>query len=265
MSFKANLRSSFLIAGLVVMMGSVVRANTGGGESAAPAHATEEAHAEPEIGKEVFHGKTVKIHQMANDFLIPPRLWDQLLGHSQVKEVEASKVGHEDEVQTSTILFSPLTVRLIEKNPGVLKDSAVEFQFPKGGGQIDLAQIVTGKPGTFFVKFEPGDMMKSGTFEAFHLSKGKKRNFEGRIYGGGCRSFSKITSVLKKYQKGQGLPFNTTEALHVSALAGHFLFSTSDNDSTTVTQVKFIDSSRPLLFCQNEEPSQATATPEEKE
>lgn len=197
-----------------------------------------------------FAAKLVVVREVPSDFQVPPALWDQLLGHSQLKEVQASVEGQEDEVQGSSVLFGELKVRLTEKNPGVLKQPVIEYQFPKGGGQIDLADVTTGNPGTFFVRFETGDGAAHPTFEAFHLSKARKRKVDDRIFGGGCKSFTKITKLLKAGGQGPGLPFNTTRDLHVSALGGHFLFSWSAGDATTVTQVKFFDSTKPQYSCQ---------------
>ncbi len=194
--------------------------------------------------------KVVVVKEIPTDFQLPPSLWDQLLSHSQIKEVKASVEGQEDEVQGSSVLFHELTVRLSEKNPGVLKQPVIEYQFPKGGGQIDLSEVTTGNPGTFFVKFETGGT-DNPTFEGFHLSKARKRKVDDRIFGGGCKSFTKITKLVKSGGQGTGLPFNTTRDLHVSALGGHFLFSWSDGDATTVTQVKFFDSTKPQYSCQS--------------
>lgn len=207
------------------------------------AGASEPTPAEPAV-------KVKVIRELPGDFLVPPKLWDQLLSHSKLKEVKASIEGQEDEVTGSSVLFATLNLRLTEKNPGVLKEPVMEFQFPKGGGQIDLSQVVSGNPGTFFVKFEIGDGRLNPTFEAFHLSKARRRKFDGRIFGGGCKSFTKITKIIQSYGQGPGLAFNTTRDLHVSSLGGHFLFSWSNGDATTVTQVKFFDSTKPQYHCQ---------------
>lgn len=223
-----------------------------GGTHAAPAHSTP--------------ANVVVIRDVPNDFLLPPKLWDQLLGHSVLKEVKASVEGQEDEVQGSSVLFASVTVRFEEKNPGVLKQPVIEYQFPKGGGQIDLSQITTGEPGTFYVRFDLGDRVHDPSFEAFHLSKARKRRYDDRIYGGGCKSFTKMTRVLRSGQDGKGMPFNTTRDLHVSSLGGHFLFSWSDGDSTTVTQVRFFDSAKPQYACQTQTQSEAQpGTPSDTE
>lgn len=190
------------------------------------------------------------IRDIPSDFLLPPSLWDKLLMNSSVKELTASVEGQEDELQGSSILFAPLKVQLIEKNPGVLQDPVIEYQFPKGGGQIDLKDVVTGKPGTFFVKFDLTEAQADSKFEAFHLSKARKRKFDNRVFGGGCKSYTRITAVLAASSYRKGIPVNTTRDLHVSSLGGHFILSWGNADSTSVTQVKFFDSTKPQYFCQ---------------
>lgn len=216
------------------------------------------AHDEPAEGHGASAGppaKVIEVRDLPADFQVPPSLWDQLLSHSSAKEMKASVEGQEDEVQGSSVLFRELTVRLTEKNPGVLREPVMEIRFPKGGGQLDLSKFTSGNPGTFFVHFDVGPGIENPTFEAFHLSKARKRKVDERIFGGGCKSFTKITKLIKADGHGPGLPFNTTRDLHISSLGGHFLFSWSDGDATTVTQVKFFDSTKPQYSCQNAGPA----------
>lgn len=222
-----------------------------GAQASNPASEAHGEHAELTAPSEAPDAsiRVISVREIPMDFRIPAKLWDQLLSHTLVKEMQVAEEGREDEAQGSNILFSPLKVRLIEKNPGVLISPVVEFSFPKGGGQIDLSKVTTGQAGTFFVRFELGEVLKDPKFEAFHLSRAKKRRFEDRIFGGGCRNFTKITSILR--QAGpQGLPVNTTRDLHLSALGGNFLFSWANADSVSVTQVRFFDSEKPRFSCE---------------
>lgn len=209
-----------------------------------------ESEPAPEVSHEVLKPEVIRVREVPTDFGLPPQLWDALLSHSSVKEVKASVEGEEDEVKASTVLFASLTVRFREKNPGVLVSPMVDLVLPKGGGQIDLSKIITGEPGTFFVQFLIEENFSDPSFEAYHLSKARKRRFENRVYGGGCRSFAKITKIVKSPGDSRGMAFNTTKDLHISSLGGHFIFSWGEGDQITVTQVHFFDSEKPQYSCQ---------------
>lgn len=197
---------------------------------------------------DAYAPEVIRVRDLPKDFLLPATLWDQLLVH----EIKGAGVALPDEPGASTmssVLFSSITVILTEKNSGVLKEPVIRIEFPKGGGEVDLSQWTTGKPGSFFVRFVfPGEL--SPTFEAYHLSKTRKRKVDGRIYGGGCRFFYKVTKLLLKPADSRGLAVNTTKDFHVSTLGGHFLFAWQDQEATQVSQVRFTSSNNPDLFCQ---------------
>jgi hypothetical protein len=54
---------------------------------------------------------------------------------------------------------------------------------------------------------------------------------------------------------GEGLILNVTHARHVSALGGHFVFSYKKDKQTFVSEVTFVDSKWPTLFCESKQES----------
>lgn len=194
--------------------------------------------------------KTVRIRQTGTDFKMPSELWDKLL--PKTGEEKISSAEDDDEKSTEAINFAPVIVTLTQKNSGVLHQSPVQFEFPQGGGMIDLAEYVTGKPGTFYVNFDVAGMDSPENLTIYFLSRAKKRRFDNQVFGSGCRSFFNVKKhVLAEHSK-YGIAVNTTRNLHTTTLGGHFLLSWKRDDSYLVTQVQFLDSKNPQLFCEDE-------------
>lgn len=195
--------------------------------------------------------KVVRIRQTGNDFQIPSGLWDKLLP-SDATGITDLKAEAEDGNTVAGVNFAPIIVTLTEKNSGVLTDSPIQFEFPQGGGMIDLAEFVTGKPGTFFVNFDVAGIKTPEHLTVYYLSKARKRRFDNQVFGAGCRSYFNIKKHFLAEHGKRGIAVNTTRDLHSTILGGHFLFSWQREDSFLVTQVQFLDSKNPQLFCEPE-------------
>ena len=200
--------------------------------------------------------KTVVVRQTGADFQMPPMLWDKLLP-SDAAGITDLKTEEEDGNTTAAVNFAPVNVILTEKNPGVLIQSPIKFEFPQGGGVIDLSDWVTGKPGTFFVDFDIEGNSTPEFLTVYYLSRAKKRRFDNSIFGAGCRSFFNIKKHFLNEHKRYGMAVNTTRNLHSTILGGHFLFSWQKSDSFMVTQVQFVDSKNPQLFCDDDKEKSA--------
>lgn len=192
----------------------------------------------------------VKVPQETKDFNLPSALWDKLLieDPEQAELNKIKKVNEDETLQSRTVTLSPLTVELIEKNQGVLTFPRIRIEFAKGGGTVDLAKFKGSRAGTFFVRFE-FDGLNAPFFNIMFLSQGRARKVDNMVAGAGCRTFFNVTNAVVKDMKADGIPVNTTRDLHVSALAGHFFMSWLMGGTLSVTQVRFIDSSREDLLC----------------
>lgn len=193
--------------------------------------------------------KTVKVRQTGNDFRLPASLWDKLLP-SDAAGITDLKAEAEDGNTVAGVNFAPIIVTLTEKNSGVLAHSPIQFEFPQGGGMIDLAEWVTGKPGTFYVNFDVDGIKKPEHLTVYYLSKARKRRFDNQVFGAGCRSYFNIKKHFLAEHPKYGIAVNTTRDLQTTILGGHFLFSWQREDSFMVTQVQFLDSRNPQLFCE---------------
>lgn len=192
------------------------------------------------------------VRENPSDFRIPAKLWDLLLEGSQVPGT-ARNNENDEEMMRSSVIFASLTVVLEERTPGTLMEPMIRIEFPKGGGQIDLARWLTRKPGSFFVRFESDGQNDPASFRAFFLSKAKKRKIEEGLVGSGCRSYLDIRSYMLSSGRDPGIVVNTTRNFASSTLGGHFIFSWQREGVYFVTQAGFVDSDYPQLSCSSME------------
>lgn len=199
--------------------------------------------------------RVIKVRDAASDFLLPAKLWDMLLSDQAAKTVAPGAAGaaDHDDMMVTSVLFAPITVVLEEKSHGVLTYPKLRLEFPKGGGVVDLARYVTGKPGSYYVKFETDGFVSAAGMRVFFLSKARKRKVEHMIVGSGCRSYHDVTTFVMGQQFGKGFLVNTTRRMDASTLGGHFIFSWQQESDQLVNQIMFTDSESPQLFCSSQE------------
>ncbi|MBO9667713.1 MAG: hypothetical protein J7501_12975 [Bdellovibrio sp.] len=211
-------------------------------------------------GYHIEEYKEVKFEDLPADVKIPSKAWDLLSfkepsaggeaahgggeGHSEKKEGEDKKGSSKD------IVFSEVTVFLVQKNPDVIKGEAVKIELPRGGGEIDISQYLTGGRGSFYVGFEFPEFKDSTAQKVLFVSQARKRKLGDEIFGAGCNQILDITKKYMLAMKGEGLKVNTTRERYASTLGGLFLFSAQKGDSIHVAQVRFTDSQHPNLFCE---------------
>jgi hypothetical protein len=201
----------------------------GGGHEAKPETA---AVFEPPPKRDYLPAKEIRITDNAEDIQVPSKVWDILFKDSK-----------------SHLLFDNINVLLRDKNSGVLKESPVRIQFPRGGGSIDLSQYTSGKQGSFYVSFEFNSDYPKENLKYFYVSRARKRRVDGEILGSGCNKVLEIHEGLMKLQEKDGLLVNTTRARHVSLLSGSFVFANIQAKDVKIAQISFTDSTHPDLIC----------------
>lgn len=185
--------------------------------------------------------KETKIEDVAQDIKIPKAAWDLL--EFKTGTEETAVVAHDQ-------IFSEISVVLTEKNPDILSEPSVRIKLPKGGGAIDLSRYVTGKNGTFFVKFEFAEFAEAAQKKVLFVSKARKRKIGGEIFGEGCNKFSDITERFFEEMAEDGIKVNTTQQRYLSVLGGHFLFSAKRENIVAISQVSFYHSQHQNLMCE---------------
>lgn len=151
----------------------------------------------------------------------------------------------------SGIVFAEVSVILKEKNPGVVKGGEIKIKFPRGGGEVNLADYITETPGSFYVSFEYPDFTGSTQQKVIFVSKARKRRIDNQIYGAGCNQYFDITKSFAKAMLTEGIKVNTVRERYTSVLGGHFLFSALKDGSQYMAQVTFRDSEHNHLFCED--------------
>lgn len=151
----------------------------------------------------------------------------------------------------SGIIFAEVNVILKEKNPGVVKGGEIKIKFPRGGGEVNLADYITETPGSFYVSFEYPDFLGSTQQKVIFVSKARKRRIDNQVFGAGCNQYFDITKSFAKAMLTDGIKVNTVRERYTSVLGGHFLFSAAKEGSQYMAQVTFRDSAHNHLFCED--------------
>lgn len=199
-----------------------------------------------ETGYRNEHAKPEEVTEIPREIRVPLKIWDALAAEEKGKKTE--KEGGD-----AGYVFSEVKVFMTEKNPGVLKEPSVVISLPRGGGEIDLAQYVGARTGSFYVGFEVPEIEEKDMKKILFISHSRKRKLDEQVYGSGCREFFDITKSFMKEMKGEGLKVNTTRKRHVSVLGGTFILESKKAGQNYLTQVTFTDSENKNLLCQEGE------------
>lgn len=223
-----------------------------------------------EPGFHVEHYKEIKIEDIPADLKVPSKVWDLLEfkpvtaeSHGEAKAEGGGEHGGGEKKEGGgeggekkegaggkDIVFSELSVFLVEKNDDIVKGEAVKINLPKGGGEIDLAQYITTNKGSFYVGFDFPQFAESTAQKVVFLSKARKRRIDDKVLGAGCNQFLDITTTYTKEMAKAGLKVNTVRERYITVLGGTFFFSAQKAGTTYVSQVTFKDSRYQNLFCE---------------
>lgn len=185
----------------------------------------------------------VHVEDIPAEIKVPSALWSEISGGGPHAEGEAAS---EDD---SGVLFMPVDVILTAKNEGVLTASPLTIHLPRGGGAVDLSKYVTGRQGSFFVRFAWPDADEKETVNSWFVSRARRRKMGDELWGAGCHKYFRITAALARSNAHEGLKVNTTRNRHLSVLGGHFVFAAKKGGQTFTAQVTFDDPRFPELFC----------------
>jgi hypothetical protein len=207
---------------------------------------TEQNPTAAENGSQNAKVRVIKTTDPGKDFYIPTKLWDEVSG-TELKE---------NFVPGTNIVFIPLRVVLTNKNAAVLSHNHISYEFPKGGGLIDLATIINLDnqldSGTFYVKFDFAGFQDGENFKVYYVSASRARRIGTDVVGAGCGAYMDVTRFVTAMNKDNGIPVNISRDQHVSALAGHFIFKYEEDKQKMVSQVSFTSTKRPDLLCEDE-------------
>ena len=154
--------------------------------------------------------------------------------------------------------FLNVTLYFVGSSPGILAND-IKFDLPRGGGQIDLANVVSGKRGSFYLHFNVvrADVStKSGSsgmpknLRIYFMSETKQLKVGGHEYGAGCGRYMDVTSALMKANQDKGFHLNATDLRYVPVIGGTFYFVNFGPDKKIyLAAVRVVDSRYPKLQC----------------
>lgn len=184
---------------------------------------------------------TVKVNEVAEDISLPLNLF---------KEFE-KELTEELKNVAPVFIFMPLKVRFSESHDGrgVLKDTTIQFDLEKGGGKVDLKDVING-PGSFYMNF-PEEQFAS-TLEMMHMyyiSQAPTKRIQGESFGIGCGRWIDLKGSFKKFTKPETLKFNTTQKRYLHVLAGHYVFVLKQSNQIYLSQLTLTDSRFPAELC----------------
>lgn len=190
--------------------------------------------------------------QVPQEVFLPPIIWD-LLEEKKIINPKGKIVNNnQDNRHLEENVFGGIKVKLIEKTPGILGGKNFEIVSQSGGLQIDLANYIKDKKGTFIFSFEPLSTIDKLTSQVIFLSDSvSKVSSQQQSIGGGCGKFYDITKAYLSKFRDPGIEVNVTEGRHVSLLSGSFFMRVShDVGVRTLIQLTITDSNYPELLCE---------------
>lgn len=183
----------------------------------------------------------IEIKEVSEDIKLPLNLFKEF--EKELSE-EFKSVG-------PVFIFMPLQVQFneIEHGRGVLKDAKIQFDFEKGGGKVDLKEVVSGK-GSFYMSF-PAEQFAS-TLEVIHfyyVSQSPVKKIHGEEFGMGCGKWIDLKESFKKFTKPRALKYNTTQQRYLHVMAGHYVLIMKQSNQIYLSQLTLTDSRFPNDLC----------------
>lgn len=176
--------------------------------------------------------ENVEINEIAKEAFIPKLVMSEV---------------HEDFLKdTKTIapvyMFTPVQIQFNELNENVLRKPAIKYSFPKGGGSIDLKDVVTGA-GSFYMSF-PAEQFDENheLMHLYYVSNSPVQEIDGESFGLGCGKVVDLKKSFKKLKKPDFLKLNTNDIRHLRVLAGRYIFVLRQAAQVYLSQVTISDS-----------------------
>lgn len=181
----------------------------------------------------------IQITKFAKEVFVPKALF---------KRIE-DDLTFETKVLNPVYLFAPLKVQFTEKSKQTLNTHTLVYSFPKGGGELDLSEIVQGQ-GSFYLSFPSEQFHDLPELEhLFFISKSPVTEIGKESYGIGCGKWIDLKKNFINLQKPKFLSFNTTLNAHLPVLAGHYVFVFRKSNQIYLTQLTLTDSKNKNSLC----------------
>lgn len=185
----------------------------------------------------------VEVSEIAKEVYIPKSL---------ISDLEA-ELKQESKTVAPVYLFVPLQVTFRELNQDTLTKPEILYKFQKGGGSIDLKDVVTGD-GSFYMSFPAEQFADMSEFKPellhmYYISNSPVKNIEEENYGLGCGKYIDLKKSFTKLQKKDFLKLNTTDLRYLHVLAGSYIFIFKQSTKIYITQLTITDSRYSKELC----------------
>lgn len=181
----------------------------------------------------------VEVNEVAKDILIPKDM---------LKELDA-ELGEEFKSTPPLYSFIPVHVKFDELQAGVLSKPSLQFNFPKGGGAIDLKDVVTAD-GSFFMSFPESQFVKDNELlHIYFVSNSPKKIIDGESFGMGCGKWNDLKSSFNKLKNPDYLKLNTSQLRYLRVVAGTFVFIFRQGKNIYLNQLTITDSRHSAELC----------------
>lgn len=187
----------------------------------------------------IENDEIVDIRTIAKEVQIPKFLMTAL-----VKEIIS-----DSKTLTPVYLFMPLQVRFAEYNEGVLRKPSLRFNFPKGGGHIDLKDVVSGF-GSFYLSFPAEQFDENYEFlHLYYISNSPVKKIENESFGLGCGKMIDLKKSFSKLQKPEFLKLNTSDSRYLYVISGLYVFVFKKASQIFMAQLTISDSRYSKELC----------------
>lgn len=189
--------------------------------------------------KKTVEVSTVQIKDLAREVQIPKQIMVQI----------------EDELMAETTSFSPqyilmpLQIQFTSVSENVLAKPILRYELPKGGGDVDLNNVVTGD-GSFYMSF-PKEQFESlpELSHLYFVSNSPTRSIDGENFGMGCGKLVDLKKSFGKLQKEDFLKLNTTELRYLPVITGRYVLVFRQGNQINLTQLTITDSRYTSELC----------------
>jgi hypothetical protein len=190
-----------------------------------------------------------EVLKTSKEFIIPRKLKQKIDKDyvDYVRKTDPSNIAPDEEL-TSQIPrdFLEVDLYLRELFAGSLLQNTV-FRTPRGGGLIDLADVVTGDKGSFLVNFvarspdAPDEKLTN--LSVYYLSEVRKKEIDNKVYGTGCHSLVDISRSVKNNITSKGFRVNAKDDRYYYAMAGTYLFVSYALEKIRIAALRVKDTS----------------------
>lgn len=180
---------------------------------------------------ELVKPSIVELNESAEDIQVPTKMFPL------IKDVLGKDFKTDPEY-----LYTSIAVEFYSTQ-NVLTQERVQFKFPNGGGQIDLAELVSGQ-GSFYMSF-PEEQFNKGQLlfiKLFYISNSPKIKIGHDEYGLGCGKMADLTPQIKNLQNPTFLKLNSTNKSYINVLAGNYIMVYQKGVQFYLSHLKVTDS-----------------------